>query len=137
MRPAPIHKESRANEACCQSVVAECWLNECNHAKRSQLLETSRPPLSSSRQQPTLAPTQRSEVRGTATHSWQRLTTQHMCTFTYTNAPLYTYSCQMHVCSVCFMSNIHLTVMGRHSWKTATTEKHLNRMMVPRGSWVW
>ena len=31
------HRRVAGNEACCQSVIAECWPNECNHAKRSQL----------------------------------------------------------------------------------------------------
>lgn len=79
-------------KAVAQSVVAECWLNECNHAKRSQLLEDSSPPPRPLVSSPHMAPTQWSEVRrggGGTEHSWQRLTTRHMCTFTYTNAPLY------------------------------------------------
>lgn len=92
-------------------------------------------------QQPALAPTQGSQVRGTATHSWQRLTTQHMCTFIYTNAPLYTDYCPCRlactcVCSVCFVSKIHLNVMGHHSWKI-TYRKHINPVKVPQHSLVW
>lgn len=73
--------------------------------------------------------TQWSEVRRAATHSWQRLTTRHMCTFTYSNAPLYCESCThmlacTHACSACFITSIHSTVMVDHSWKIAHSKAH-------------
>ena len=110
------------HETCCQSVVADCCFNECNHVKRSQLLE---------RQSDTHigSITQWSEVRRAATHSWQRLTTRHMCTFAYSNAPLCCQSCAhmlacTHACFACFITSIHSTVMVDHSWKIAHSKVH-------------
>lgn len=102
------HPEKRVapHKTCCQSVVADCCLNECNHAKRSQLLES--PPTPPHSPAPFLQSnihigsiTQWSEVKRAATHSWQRLTTRHVHTDKLKRAivlrVVHTHAC-LHTC---------------------------------------